>query len=1591
VGQYPLTITGTSGSLTYSAPLTLTVGVPSFTLSAYGVTVGQGQSSTAAVYMSAVNGFNSPVTLSVSGLPSGVTASFPTNPTTAYYNQLTFNVAGSVPAGQYPLTITGTAGSLTQTTTMTLTVGAPTFTLSTAGYSTIGQGSTGTSYVYVYPQNGFSGSVNLSISGLPSGVTATLGTNPTTYSSSLLVTVASTAAVGSSTLTITGTSGSLTQTSTMTLTVAAPTFTLYGPYSLSVNQGANASSSVTVNPQYGFTGNVTLSASGLPDGVTATFSPNPTTGASTLTISASSTAAARATTFTITGTSGSITQSVQAQLVVNAASYSLTAAPGKVSIAPGAFAKSTISVIPVNGFANGVSLTASGLPAGVTAMFSPSTDTTSSTLTLTASSATAAGSSAVTITGTSGTETASAQLQLIVTNGVGSATSTTLAIMASDTPATTVSLGTPVTATASVSAGPSPVTAGQVYLCDAAAAYCDAVHQLATAQLNNNGITVFRFVPGIGTHSYKAVFVNTNANVSSASGASPLTVTASLPTTTTLSQSGTTGNYLLTSTVTGQGLVPPTGNVSFVDTSSGNVVLASSSTGNSSTTLSETLAQTVPVGSSPVYMVSADFNGDGVPDLAVVNLGSSTVSILLGSNHGTFSAGATLQLSATPGPIAVGDFNGDGKADIAVVLPSTSTVAIFLGNGDGTFTASTSPVYTAPQPTGIVVADFNGDGLLDLAVLASGTDSVTVLLGHGDGTFTPSNFSPASGSSPQSVVEADFNSDGVPDLAITNDSYPGGVTVLLGNGDGTFTAAPPVSTTASAYSIAVGDFNQDGKPDLAIGANGGTGVNVLLGNGDGTFTVAANPMTSGYVLSLAVADMNADGKPDLIAVDASSYKLSVLLGNGDGTFTTGATQAIASQPEAAVVGDWNSDGIPDVAAVNYYGSSVTTVTTQLRQKVVATANNISSYGTGQHAIVATYPGDTSYTGSTSGSVTLTAQPGATVVSVMPSTPTLATTQPLAVNVVVSAAAVMGYPAPTGTVTLTSGSFSSPSVTLSGGNAVVNLPASTLAAGTDTLTVTYTPDASTYASSTGSASLTVSKVTPNIALTLSQSSISEATALTVSVQVADSVGNAVPSGTIVLTSGSYTSAIVTLTSGSGAIMVPAGTLPVGTDTVTINYVPDTTSAPLYNSASATRNISETQATPTITWATPAAITYGTALGSTQSNATSSTAGTFSYTPAAGVVPPAGQSTLSVTFTPTDTVNYQSSTSSVSLTVNKAPLSISANNASRVYGAPNPAFSGAVNGSVNGDTFTEAFSTSAAVSSPVGTYAIVPSVSGADIADYTVSATNGTLTVAPAPTTTAFALSSQNLTLTATVTSTSGVPTGPVVFHAGQTLLGTATLSNGSANITLPSFPSGDLSLSAQYSGDANFAASSSASVPVITLTAASTSLTLSKAGTATDTFNLAAVTGYTGTLQLSCNGLPQNANCSFEPASITFSGGTTAASTVLTVGTGGLARLDSLPLENKKADALRWAATFFPGMLALLAARRRRRWSAWLRMISALVVCGAGIGFTGCGGNGSSSPTQSTNPVTPSGQYNIQVIATGASGVSQSIAISLTVQ
>src|SRR5499427_10254405 len=154
----------------------------------------------------------------------------------------------------------------------------PDFSLSATPNSlTITQGTMGTSTISVNPVNGFGGSVSLSVSGLPSGVTASFNPTSATSASTLTLTAASTAATGTVTLTITGVSGTLTHTTTLTLTVnapAVPDFSLSAsPNSLTVSQGNAGTSTITINPVNGFSGSVSLSVSGLPSGVTASFNP----------------------------------------------------------------------------------------------------------------------------------------------------------------------------------------------------------------------------------------------------------------------------------------------------------------------------------------------------------------------------------------------------------------------------------------------------------------------------------------------------------------------------------------------------------------------------------------------------------------------------------------------------------------------------------------------------------------------------------------------------------------------------------------------------------------------------------------------------------------------------------------------------------------------------------------------------------------------------------------------------------------------------------------------------------------------------------------------------------------------------------------------------------------------------------------------------------------------------------------------------------------------------------------------------------------------------------------------------------------------
>jgi subtilase family serine protease len=155
----------------------------------------------------------------------------------------------------------------------------------------------------------------------------------------------------------------------------------------------------------------------------------------------------------------------------------------------------------------------------------------------------------------------------------------------------------------------------------------------------------------------------------------------------------------------------------------------------------------------------------------------------------------------------------------------------------------------------------------------------------------------------------------------------------------------------------------------------------------------------------------------------------------------------------------------------------------------------------------------------------------------------------------------------------------------------------------------------------------------------------------------------------------------------------------------------------------------QAAPGLSWATPSAISYGTALGPTQLDATANVSGSFAYSPIAGTVLNTGTSALSVTFTPSNTVDYSGAIGGVSLAVSPAPLTVTAADASQTYGQTNPVFTGTITGLTNGDNITAIYSCSATTNSPVGMYPIVPSLVDPDDrqTNYVVSLNNGTLTI------------------------------------------------------------------------------------------------------------------------------------------------------------------------------------------------------------------------------------------------------------------------
>jgi hypothetical protein len=499
-----------------------------------------------------------------------------------------------------------------------------------------------------------------------------------------------------------------------------------------------------------------------------------------------------------------------------------------------------------------------------------------------------------------------------------------------------------------------------------------------------------------------------------------------------------------------------------------------------------------------------DLNGDGVQDLLIYNYATPFSAQTFTSNgKGGYNTSAVQTFSflagCSPSGYVVGspqliDLNGDGKTDILC----GSVVA--YGNGDGTFAQAVPVPFLSSGFETAYAADLNGDGKTDILAVPTIQPELTlpvqfaftVFLNQGGGSFTSAGTFPVApisyvlgiGFFPPIVV--DLNNDGKPDIisqtltfgSTQEDNPQRSVDVLLNNGDGTFGMYMPVTLSippnngggGAPYVMGDGDVNGDGKPDLILtltDTSANVDAMVLLGNGDGTFQPQTNlilyvgPGTpANQPPAISVEDRNLDGKQDLIFGNGQ-----VALGNGDGTFVL-STPLFAYQ-SSETTPPW---AFP-LVQVTLPGSLVPSLVYLLPTVAPPSASvftpqtsssatlSPSTLAVGTHSITARYSGDANYTADTSAAVPVTVNQAASATALTSSAnPSFA-----GESLTLTANVTSPGPTPTGNVTFTSGSTTLGTVALSGGSATYATSSFTTT-GPQTITVSYSGDANTQASS-----------------------------------------------------------------------------------------------------------------------------------------------------------------------------------------------------------------------------------------------------------------------------------------------------------------------------------------------------------------------------------------------------------------------------------------------------------------------------------------------------------------------------------------------
>lgn len=359
-------------------------------------------------------------------------------------------------------------------------------------------------------------------------------------------------------------------------------------------------------------------------------------------------------------------------------------------------------------------------------------------------------------------------------------------------------------------------------------------------------------------------------------------------------------------------------------------------------------------GSGPSSVSIVDINGDGKPDLVVVNGGSNTVSVFRStSSLGIISFAAKVNFATGSGPnsVVITDIDGDGKSDLAVTNYSSNRVSVFRNTStSGTVSFATKVDFiTSSGPVSVSVGDIDNDGKPDLSVANDNINTVSVFRNTSTlGTLSFANrVDFPTGSLPRSVKIGDIDGDGKLDLAVTN--YNSNTVSVFRNtstsGTVSFAAKVDFATGFNPYSVSIGDIDGDGILDLAVVNGGGNDVSVFRStssSGIVSFAAKVDFITGFNPYSVSIGDIDGDGKPDLAVANSGSNTVSILQQNPPPPAITSFTPSSGCPNTASVV--ITGTGFLGATAVRFGGINALIFTVNSATQITATVGN-STTGT----------------------------------------------------------------------------------------------------------------------------------------------------------------------------------------------------------------------------------------------------------------------------------------------------------------------------------------------------------------------------------------------------------------------------------------------------------------------------------------------------------------------------------------------------------------------------------------------------------------------------------------------------------------------